>query len=49
MPTLIASPTIIRAEGNKPKRIEGYAGRVNWPFACRRSRRTPCTVMRSRV
>jgi mannose-6-phosphate isomerase-like protein (cupin superfamily) len=29
MPTLIASPTIIQAAGNKPKRIEEYAGRVN--------------------
>ena len=29
MPTLIEKPTIIRAVGNKPKRIEEYAGRVN--------------------
>lgn len=29
MPTLIASPTIIEAAGNIPKRIEEYAGRVN--------------------
>jgi mannose-6-phosphate isomerase-like protein (cupin superfamily) len=29
MPTLIVSPTIIQAAGNKPKRIEEYAGRVN--------------------
>src|SRR6476659_4146323 len=29
MPTLIASPTVIQAAGNKPKRIEEYAGRVN--------------------
>ena len=29
MPKLIASPTIITAAGNKPKRIEEYAGRVN--------------------
>ena len=29
MPTLIASPTIIKAAGTKPKRIEEYAGRVN--------------------
>jgi hypothetical protein len=29
MPTLIPAPTIIHAAGNKPKRIEGYAGRVN--------------------
>ena len=28
-PRLIASPTIIEAAGNKPKRIEEYAGRVN--------------------
>jgi mannose-6-phosphate isomerase-like protein (cupin superfamily) len=28
-PTLIAHPTIIQAAGNKPKRIEEYAGRVN--------------------
>lgn len=29
MPTLIAAPTVIAAAGNKPKRIEEYAGRVN--------------------
>jgi len=29
MPRFIASPTIIEAAGNKPKRIEEYAGRVN--------------------
>lgn len=29
MPTLIASPTVIAAAGNKPKRIEEYVGRVN--------------------
>ena len=29
MPTLIASPTVIEAAGNLPKRIEEYAGRVN--------------------
>ncbi|GAA4447210.1 hypothetical protein GCM10023189_03330 [Nibrella saemangeumensis] len=29
MPTLLAQPTIIEAAGNKPKRIEEYAGRVN--------------------
>lgn len=29
MPRLIPSPTIITAAGNKPKRIEEYAGRVN--------------------
>ncbi|HEY4589147.1 MAG TPA: cupin, partial [Thermoanaerobaculia bacterium] len=29
MPKLIAQPTIIEAAGNKPKRIEEYAGRVN--------------------
>jgi mannose-6-phosphate isomerase-like protein (cupin superfamily) len=29
MPTLIDRPTIIHAAGNKPKRIEEYAGRVN--------------------
>jgi len=28
-PRLIASPTTIEAAGNKPKRIEEYAGRVN--------------------
>jgi mannose-6-phosphate isomerase-like protein (cupin superfamily) len=29
MPRLIAAPTIIEAAGNKAKRIEEYAGRVN--------------------
>ncbi|HEY6059548.1 MAG TPA: hypothetical protein VIV10_03090 [Gemmatimonadales bacterium] len=29
MPTLIPSPTVIAAAGNKPKRIEEFAGRVN--------------------
>jgi mannose-6-phosphate isomerase-like protein (cupin superfamily) len=29
MPRLIESPTIIKAAGTKPKRIEEYAGRVN--------------------
>ena len=29
MPSLIPTPTIIHAAGNKPKRIEEYAGRVN--------------------
>jgi mannose-6-phosphate isomerase-like protein (cupin superfamily) len=29
MPRLIESPTVIAAAGNKPKRIEEYAGRVN--------------------
>ena len=29
MPELIEKPTIIQAAGNKPKRIEEYAGRVN--------------------
>ncbi len=29
MPTLIEHPTVIQAAGNKPKRIEEYAGRVN--------------------
>jgi quercetin dioxygenase-like cupin family protein len=28
MPTFIAAPSIIEAAGNKPKRIEEYAGRV---------------------
>jgi len=28
MPTLIAEPTVVAAAGNKPKRIEEYAGRV---------------------
>src|SRR5688572_11485030 len=29
MPRLIPQPTVIQARGNKPKRIEEYAGRVN--------------------
>jgi mannose-6-phosphate isomerase-like protein (cupin superfamily) len=29
MPTLIPAPSIIVAAGNKPKRIEEFAGRVN--------------------
>ncbi len=29
MPRLIAEPTIIESAGNKPKRIEEYAGHVN--------------------
>lgn len=29
MPTLISAPTVVAAAGNKPKRIEEYAGRVN--------------------
>ncbi|SRR6476619_4274731 len=29
MPTLIVQPTVIKAAGNKPKRIEEFAGRVN--------------------
>ncbi len=29
MPTLIAHPSVVAAEGNKPKRIEEYFGRVN--------------------
>ncbi len=29
MPRLIEAPTVIEAAGNKPKRIEEYAGRVN--------------------
>jgi len=29
MPQLIDSPSVIQAAGNKPKRIEEYAGRVN--------------------
>jgi mannose-6-phosphate isomerase-like protein (cupin superfamily) len=29
MPTLIASPTLITAAGNKPKQIREYIGRVN--------------------
>jgi mannose-6-phosphate isomerase-like protein (cupin superfamily) len=29
MPTLIDKPTVIQAAGNKPKRIEEFAGRVN--------------------
>src|SRR3954452_24224480 len=29
MPRLLAAPTVVAAVGNKPKRIEEYAGRVN--------------------
>jgi mannose-6-phosphate isomerase-like protein (cupin superfamily) len=29
MPRLIPAPTVIQAAGNKPKRIEEFAGRVN--------------------
>jgi quercetin dioxygenase-like cupin family protein len=29
MPTLIPTPSVIEAAGNKPKRIEEFAGRVN--------------------
>ena len=29
MPRLIEAPAVIQAAGNKPKRIEEYAGRVN--------------------
>jgi len=29
MPRLIEAPSVIEAAGNKPKRIEEYAGRVN--------------------
>lgn len=29
MPTLISHPTVIQSAGNKPKRIEEFAGRVN--------------------
>ena len=29
MPKLIVAPTVIQAAGNKPKRIEEFAGRVN--------------------
>lgn len=29
MPRLIESPAVVEAAGNKPKRIEEYAGRVN--------------------
>jgi quercetin dioxygenase-like cupin family protein len=29
MPRLIDAPSVIQAAGNKPKRIEEYAGRVN--------------------
>ena len=29
MPTLISTPTVVAAAGNKPKRIEEFAGRVN--------------------
>ena len=29
MPRLIQQPTVVQSAGNKPKRIEEYAGRVN--------------------
>jgi len=29
MPTLIAAPTVIKAAGTKPKKIEEFVGRVN--------------------
>jgi mannose-6-phosphate isomerase-like protein (cupin superfamily) len=29
MPTLIAHPTVIKSAGNKPKKIEEFAGRIN--------------------
>src|ERR671923_3027550 len=29
MPRLIAQPAVVQAVGNKPKRIEEYAGKVN--------------------
>lgn len=29
MPRFIAAPTVVASAGNKPKRIEEYAGRVN--------------------
>jgi quercetin dioxygenase-like cupin family protein len=29
MPHLIAAPSVVQAAGNKPKRIEEFAGRVN--------------------
>ena len=29
MPTLISAPTIVKSDGNKPKIIEEYVGRVN--------------------
>ncbi len=29
MPKLIEAPTVVRAAGNKPKRIEEFVGRVN--------------------
>ena len=29
MPTVIAAPSVIKAAGEPPKRIEEYAGRVN--------------------
>lgn len=29
MPTLISGPAVIQSAGNKPKRIEEFAGRVN--------------------
>ncbi|WP_419950323.1 cupin domain-containing protein [Candidatus Palauibacter sp.] len=33
MPTLIETPAVIEAAGNKPKRIEEYAGRVRTAHA----------------
>jgi mannose-6-phosphate isomerase-like protein (cupin superfamily) len=33
MATLIGSPTVVAAAGNKPKRIEEYVGLVNTPGA----------------
>jgi len=39
MPRLIAGPTVVTAAGNKPKRIEEYAGRVS-------SRHTAVSVAR---
>ncbi len=29
MPRLIEAPSVVQAAGNKPKRIEEYAGRAN--------------------
>ncbi len=29
MPRVISAPTVVKAAGNKPKRIEEFAGRVN--------------------
>ncbi|HEX8246443.1 MAG TPA: hypothetical protein VF541_23260, partial [Longimicrobium sp.] len=41
MPRLIEAPSVIQAAGNKPKRIEEYAGRVS-------SRHTDVSVARMR-